>query len=79
VAALINTHDPEVVVLGGSVMDASRGLLLDIARETARAAVFDAEARSVRIEASTLGSDAGAMGAAALVFGRLHGAPTLTL
>ncbi|OGV73459.1 MAG: hypothetical protein A3K19_28725 [Lentisphaerae bacterium RIFOXYB12_FULL_65_16] len=75
VARLINTIDPEMVVLGGRVFEAGHGLLLDNVRDAAQPLIFDRASRSVRIEASTLGADSGVMGAAAGVYQRLFEVP----
>jgi glucokinase len=66
IAGLVNILDPDVVVVGGGVIEAG-----DLLLEPARAAYADAvEAPSHRpavpILAATLGNDAGAVGAADL-------------
>lgn len=66
VANLISAFDPEMVVLGGGVMQGAADLLLDrIRRESARWAQPIAASRC-RIELTQLGEDAGLFGAARL-------------
>lgn len=66
VANLINTLNPEVVVLGGGLMDALEDEMLSIIVETARDYVMDGTAKGVEIVASRLGDHAGITGAAVL-------------
>jgi len=71
VANLISVLDPEMVVLGGGLMQGSGDLLLDdVRREAARWAQPVAHARC-RIEVTELGEDAGLLGAARLALGRV--------
>lgn len=65
-ANLINLLNPEVIVLGGPVGRAGRSLLQPLRAEVRRRAMSHPHA-AVRIETSTLGPDAGAIGAAVLV------------
>jgi N-acetylglucosamine repressor len=62
----VNLFDPEVVVVGGSTVKAGP-LILDPAIEVMRRRALPGMAEQVRVVAGTLGEDAGAVGAAALV------------
>ena len=67
IAGLVNILDPEVVVVGGGVIEAGE-LLLEPTRRAYLDAVEAPEHRpEVSIIPATLGNDAGAVGAAALV------------
>lgn len=62
-----NTLDPEIYVLGGSVMDSS-DLFLNIAKKTMAEHIASPEsAKRVKVVKSKLGKNAGAIGAALLV------------
>ena len=63
--SLINTYDPEVIVLGGGV-SAAGDILLDAVREKLPKMVFCKKMPYARIELATLGNDAGIIGAALL-------------
>ncbi|MFZ0589141.1 MAG: ROK family protein, partial [Bryobacteraceae bacterium] len=67
IGALIATLDPEIVVLGGGVMQAS-DLMLDQIRRNALEWTQPVAARHVRIEKTALGEDAGLLGAARLAW-----------
>jgi glucokinase len=67
VASLIAAFDPEMVVLGGGVMEAG-DLLVDRIRAHALAWTQPVAAARVRIERTTLGEDAGLLGAARLAW-----------
>lgn len=67
VANLIAAFDPEVVILGGGVMEAG-DLLVDRIRAHALAWTQPIAAARVRIERTTLGGDAGLLGAARLAW-----------
>jgi glucokinase len=67
VASLIAAFDPEMVVLGGGVMEAG-DLLVDRIRAHALAWTQPVAATRVRIERTTLGEDAGLLGAARLAW-----------
>ncbi len=67
IGALIATLDPEIVVLGGGVMQAS-DLMLDQIRRNALAWTQPIAAQYVRIEKTALGEDAGLLGAARLAW-----------
>ena len=66
VANLINVVNPEVVVLGGGLMDALEDEMMAIIIETAREHAFPGADKGVKILASKLGDDAGITGAAVL-------------
>jgi glucokinase len=71
IAGLVNVLDPDVVIVGGGVSQAG-DLLLDPARDAYRRTVEARDRRpDVPILRAALGVDAGAIGAAALVFERL--------
>jgi glucokinase len=67
IANLIAIFDPEMVVLGGGLMQASE-LMLDRIRSHALAWTQPISARHVRIEKTALGEDAGLLGAARLAW-----------
>jgi glucokinase len=68
IANLISLLNPQMIVLGGGLMQASDLFLETIRRDVVRWAQPVA-ARQVRIEASLLGEHAGLLGAARLAFG----------
>jgi glucokinase len=72
IANLISALNPQVVVLGGGLMQA-KDLFLDPIRRAVPRWAQPIAARQCRIEPSTLGADAGLFGAARLV---LFAAPT---
>lgn len=65
VANIISILDPEMVVIGGGLAQAGE-LLLEPLRRTALERAQPLAAKKVKIEASRLGGDAGAIGAAAI-------------
>lgn len=67
VATVMNCFDPDVVVLGGGVA-AMGDMLLDPVKRVVEERVFFAKYTKYRIVPATLGSDAGVIGAAGLVF-----------
>jgi glucokinase len=69
IANLISVLDPEMVVLGGGLMQAG-DLLLDHVRAQALAWTQPVAAKLVRIELTALGADAGLLGAARLAWMR---------
>ena len=71
VGSLINLLAPDVVVLGGGLVEAVPESILPIARSTARKIAVPPAWEHVRIEEAALGDDAGAMGGALLVRQRL--------
>jgi glucokinase len=66
VANLINLFNPQVVVLGGGVIDALGDEIMAIIVETARDYALDAAIKGVEIVASKAGDDAGIIGGAVL-------------
>jgi glucokinase len=67
VANLINILSPEVVVIGGGLMDALENEMLSVVVETAREHAFPGSDKGVKILSSKLGDDAGITGGAVLV------------
>lgn len=65
-ANIINFLNPEVIVLGGGVMDALQDEMLAIIEATARDYAMTGTADGIRIIASRLGDEAGITGAAVL-------------
>jgi glucokinase len=66
VANLINIFNPEVVVLGGGVIDALEDEMMAIIIETAHDYALSGTDKGIEIRASKLGDDAGIVGAAVL-------------
>lgn len=64
-ANLVNLLDPDVFVLGGSVAKAGEPLL-GVARDELNRRLTSQRRRPVRLDVTTLGADAGILGAAAL-------------
>ncbi|MBK9138507.1 MAG: ROK family protein [Verrucomicrobia bacterium] len=66
IANVINLLNPEVVVVGGGVMDALEDEMLAIIVETAHDYAMEGTAKDIEIIASKLGDDAGITGGAVL-------------
>ena len=66
VSNLINIFNPEVIVLGGGVIDALEDEMMAIITETAREFSLTGTAKGIQIVATKLGDDAGITGAAVL-------------
>jgi glucokinase len=66
VANLINVLNPEVVVLGGGLIDALENEMIPVVIESAREHAVPGADKGVKITASKLGDDAGITGAAVL-------------
>jgi glucokinase len=66
IASLINILSPEVVVIGGGLMDALENEMLSIIVKNAREHAFPGTDKGVKILASKLGDDAGITGGAVL-------------
>ena len=66
VANLINVFNPEIVVLGGGVIDALESEMMAIITETAHDYALNKSASNVEIVPSKLGDDAGITGGAVL-------------
>lgn len=71
VRSIINVFSPEVVVLGGGVIEALRDYMLPHIEKTARKYAIGGIGRDVRIVATQLGDDAGVAGCAALALERI--------
>lgn len=74
IANIVSILDPEMVVLGGGLFQSDLRLLAEVRSRVSRWAQPLA-ARSVRIEASGLGEDAGLCGAAKLAWDHVQGRP----
>ncbi|HAR36798.1 MAG TPA: hypothetical protein DCR87_07870 [Acidobacteria bacterium] len=70
ISALINLFNPEVVVLGGGVIQAGE-ILFDNVRKTISARALNRSARGVPLLPATFGLKAAAMGAVSLVMNKL--------
>lgn len=68
VANLLNIFNPELVVIGGGVMEQLADDMLPIILETAKDTAFAGMTRDVEIVASKLGDDAGITGGAVLAY-----------
>src|SRR5580700_4601568 len=66
VANLLNILSPEVIVVGGGLMDALENEMMHVVIETAREHAFPGSDKGVKILASKLGDDAGITGGAVL-------------
>lgn len=66
VANLINLLSPEVVVLGGGVIEALEDEMMPIIKETATKRALSGTAKGIEIVASKLGDEAGIVGGAVL-------------
>lgn len=66
VANLINVINPEVIVLGGGLMDALENEMMPVVIESAREHAFPGSDKGVKILPSKLGDDAGITGGAVL-------------
>ncbi len=69
-ANLINIFGPEIVVLGGGIIDALATEMMPIIEETARRYAMSGTDKGVRIISSELGDDAGITGAAVIASGQ---------
>ncbi len=76
-ANIVSLVNPELVILGGGVgMQAD--LILEPVRRVVRDQAQPISGRSVRIEVSRLGEDAGLLGAAYTAFERTHIPPAIS-
>jgi glucokinase len=66
VANLINLLSPEIVVVGGGLIEALEGEMMPIISRTAKEHALAGTAKGIRIVPSLLGDDAGITGAAVL-------------
>jgi glucokinase len=64
IANLINTFDPDVVVVGGGAGSAAGDLLLGPARETAKRFTLPGVGTATEIRTARYGPEAGVLGAA---------------
>jgi len=69
-ANLVNIFNPQLVVIGGGVSRMGE-MLLEPARKTIRECAFELSAKAARVEISSLGYDAGPLGAVALALSEL--------
>jgi glucokinase len=67
VANLVTLLTPEVIVLGGGLVEAMPDLFVEAVGQAARARAMPSLAKSFKVVAAKLGDDAGAMGAAAWI------------
>jgi glucokinase len=74
IASLVNVFDPELVVVGGGFGAAAGDLVLEPAREAARAEAIVSANRTLRVVPAELGSDAGLVEAGLVAFEALDGA-----
>ena len=65
-ANIVNLIDPEVIIVGGGVVESS-DLFLPKIKKTMREHIFSPEAKKIKILKSKLGENAGAIGAALLI------------
>jgi glucokinase len=72
-ASIVNLLAPDVIVLGGGMVEAMPQLYLEHVRKAVREQAMKSLARGIRIVAARLGDDAGVMGAAALAAEAVHG------
>jgi glucokinase len=66
IANLINVINPDVIVIGGGLMDALENEMMPVVVETAREHAFPGSDKGVKILPSKLGDDAGITGGAVL-------------
>ena len=74
VANVLNLLNPEVIVLGGGVIDALKDEMMSIIVETARDYAMPGTDKGIEIVASDLGDEAGIHGGAVLARQRLKSA-----
>lgn len=74
IGSLVNVFDPELVVIGGGFGSAAGDLLLDPARQAARAEAMAPANRTLRVVAAELGPESGLVGAGLVAFEALDGA-----
>jgi glucokinase len=71
VASLLNIFNPEVVVIGGGVVEAIGKPYVEIVQRVAEKNVFQVALRNVRIVAAELGDDSAVLGAAELAWRKI--------
>ncbi|MBM3889527.1 MAG: ROK family protein, partial [Verrucomicrobia bacterium] len=69
IASVVNLLAPDVIVLGGGLIEAMADYFLDEVRDAVEKQAMKPFRKSVKVVAAKLGDDAGAMGAAALAAG----------
>jgi glucokinase len=74
IASLVNVFDPELVVVGGGFGAAAGDLVLEPAREAARAEAILPANSTLRVVPAELGPEAGLVGAGLVAFEALEGA-----
>jgi len=67
VANVSNLLAPDIVVLGGGLVEALKDIFLDEVRDTVSKKVMDSFSKQVEVTVASLGDDAAVMGAAALI------------
>jgi glucokinase len=67
VANVVTLLAPDIVVLGGGLVEAMPDLFVDAVGQAARERAMPSMAKSFKVVAAKLGDDAGAMGAAAWI------------
>jgi glucokinase len=77
IASAINLLDPDMVILGGGVVEALGERITKRAIKTARPNIIAESARDVPIVRAALGDDAGLLGAALLARASLVGRPAV--
>ena len=65
-ANIVNIIDPELIIIGGGVVESSN-LFISTAKKAMRQYIKDEEAKKIKIVKSKLGANAGAIGAAMLI------------
>jgi len=73
VANVSNLLAPDIVVLGGGLVEALKDIFLDEVRDTVAKKVMDSFSKQVEVTVATLGDDAAVMGAAALIADKVEG------
>ncbi len=74
IGTLVNVINPEIIILGGGVMEALGPMMLPLVRRHARKNCFPHSFKGIKICTARLADDAGVLGGAALVFGKLENA-----
>jgi glucokinase len=73
VANVVNLLNPDVIVLGGGIIDALEERMMPIIERVAREHAFPGTENSFKVQSSKLGDDAGITGAAVLAKQKLEG------
>jgi glucokinase len=72
IANVSNLVAPDIVVLGGGLVEALKTIFLEEVRGVVAKNVMDSFSKSIDIQIATLGDDAGVMGAAALIAAKVE-------